>query len=216
MDLNPALEPISGRTDPTNHHCLTISPFYKETIRGKETMQTEHNKLGGLIVRNARMGDLKILTSVLRDSNEAALGRRPDIFRRISHPIPPVQYALSILAREILDRLSPNGFGRHPIALKIAEIDENFAGMIYVERRIPSRLSFSAFHAIAYVEELFVMPEYRRQGIGEALESAAIQWARDQNIPYIEGKIDVNNTASQNLVSKTGRKQTHVIMGMRL
>ena len=58
----------------------------------------------------------------------------------------------------------------------------------------------------AYLEGIFIIPDYRSQGIGDKLLSFAISWAENRGISQLASDVEFDNQLSQNF---------HVTYGFR-
>lgn len=56
----------------------------------------------------------------------------------------------------------------------------------------------------AYLEGIFIIPDYRSQGIGDKLLSFAISWAENRGISQLASDVEFDNQLSQNFHVKYG------------
>ena len=76
-----------------------------------------------------------------------------------------------------------------------AEVDGKPAGQI---KLVPW------WNKFAYVEELTVDPEFRGKGVGSALMTRAIEWAKEQNFPGLTLETQDNNVPACKFYEKCG------------
>lgn len=121
---------------------------------------------------------------------------RPDLYRRVDIAIPQSKYRLAITARNL--------FGYQPVSLQVAEHAGCIVGAVFVQLPSRSKLSWSAFEKEAYLDNVVVVPDYRRQGIGSALLRAAQSWSKETGHTHMWGKIVNKNDPSLALFRKAG------------
>ena len=59
----------------------------------------------------------------------------------------------------------------------------------------------------AYLEGIFIIPDYRSQGIGDKLLSFAISWAENRGISQLASDVEFDNQLSQNFHVKYGFRE---------
>jgi GNAT superfamily N-acetyltransferase len=76
----------------------------------------------------------------------------------------------------------------------------NIVGVAYVA------IILSAEHCgkAGWLEELYVMPEYRSQGVGSALLTAVLERARELGIVAIDLEVDVAHRRAESLYRRFG------------
>jgi aminoglycoside 6'-N-acetyltransferase I len=69
-----------------------------------------------------------------------------------------------------------------------------------------------------YVEDIWVEPEHRRLGVGQALVAAVEQWARDQGLNWLGSDTELDNVLSQEWHQAIGFhiEEKLVVFGKRL
>jgi streptothricin acetyltransferase len=77
----------------------------------------------------------------------------------------------------------------------LAWADGKFAGLIKV---------ISWWNDFAYLEELVVNPEFRRQGVGRALIDRAIEWAKIRRFPGLMLETQNDNVSACKLYESCG------------
>lgn len=74
------------------------------------------------------------------------------------------------------------------------------------------------WNAYAYIDDISVEPEYRGEGIGRALMSRAMEWAKSRGFPGIMLETQDNNVAACRLYERCGFKlrgfDTHLYKGL--
>jgi GNAT superfamily N-acetyltransferase len=139
-----------------------------------------------LALRPATAADVPTILALIRGIAE---------YERLSHEVE----ATEALLRE-------HGFGRRPIYEAIlAERDGSAVGFaLYF-------FSFSTFKArpTLYLEDLFVVPEERRAGIGSRLLTRLAQIAVERHCGRMEWSVLDWNTPARDLYVKLGAKAMH-------
>lgn len=59
----------------------------------------------------------------------------------------------------------------------------------------------------AYLEGIFIIPDYRSQGIADKLLSFAISWAENRGISQLASDVEFDNQLSQNFHVKYGFRE---------
>lgn len=150
----------------------------------------------GIHIRNAKWQDYKSLCEIFSQANAEHCQMRPDLYRKVEITIPQSKYRLGIVLRDL--------FGYQPISLQVAECERRIVGGIFIQSLARSNLSWSAFEKEAYLDNVVVIPNYRRQGIATALLKAAKDWSRETGHTHIWGKIIHQNDPSFALFAKAG------------
>ena len=79
-----------------------------------------------------------------------------------------------------------------------ARADDKVVGVLVIAKR----LSVSIGGRFASVEELYVVPEARRRGVGSALLEAVEDWCRLQSVSYVE--VEVVNSGAEAFYGEVG------------
>ena len=74
--------------------------------------------------------------------------------------------------------------------------DENGEAAAYI--------GMNAYLDEGYVDNIAVLPKYRRRGIANALINAAVDTARDLRLSFLSLEVRESNEAARNLYEKTG------------
>lgn len=61
-----------------------------------------------------------------------------------------------------------------------------------------------------YVENLFILPEFRKKGIGKRLMQRAEEFAREKNKKFMYGFAEVSNISARKLDTKSGFKEIRI------
>ena len=133
---------------------------------------------------------------------------RPDLYRPVNAAVPRWKYSLSLLARDF--------FQIEPVSLQIAERNSQTIGAVFVQSIPRNKLSWSVFEKEAYLDNIVVKAEFRRQGIGTALLAAAQQWAKKTGHTHLWGKIITENGPSLSMFEKAGFTVDSKTVGLHL
>ena len=63
-----------------------------------------------------------------------------------------------------------------------------------------------------WIQSVYVMPEYRDQGIFRAMYTKVIEMAKEQNITQVRLYVDRHNTNEQKVYQKLGMEECHYLM----
>ena len=63
-----------------------------------------------------------------------------------------------------------------------------------------------------WIQSVYVMPEYRDQGIFRAMYTKVIEMAKEQNITQVRLYVDRHNTNAQKVYQKLGMEECHYLM----
>ncbi len=143
----------------------------------------------------ARLSDYPFMCEAFAQANKEHLEMRPDLYRPVHKAATRTQFNLAVVARLL---------GHQPVTIQIAEVDGVQAGIVFAESLTRSKLSWSLFEKEACLENVIVLPEFRRQGIGSALVESAIDWAIDTGHTHMNGNILQVNERSKAMFAKLG------------
>ena len=91
--------------------------------------------------------------------------------------------------------------------LIVAEIDGEFAGFQRVDiQEIPN---FFKYNKILYLDDAYVLPKFRRNGIGTLLIREAEKIAKQNKIKRLQGRVYTFNKPVQKLLARLGYKSPH-------
>ena len=63
-----------------------------------------------------------------------------------------------------------------------------------------------------WIQSVYVMPEYRDQGIFRAMYTKVIEIAKEQNVTQVRLYVDRHNTNAQKVYQKLGMEECHYLM----
>jgi ribosomal protein S18 acetylase RimI-like enzyme len=118
----------------------------------------------------------------------------------------------SMLDEDRMKKSDVTGYFRDALAntkslVLVAEIDGHIAGAVKADQQdIPS---FFRYPHIMYVDDLCVLPQYRRQGVAEVLLRAVEARARELGIKRLQARAYTFNVAVQQLNTKLGWRMPH-------
>ncbi|MCE7885972.1 MAG: GNAT family N-acetyltransferase [Alphaproteobacteria bacterium PRO2] len=160
------------------------------------------------IVRNATSKDYESLCALFAKANFEHLKMRPDLYRPVKICIPEFKFQAALFLRD--------KFNYQPVMLKVAELDNEVIGSVFVQSLSRSTLSWSAFEKEAYLDNIVVDENHRRQGIGTALLRAAKTWTRETGHYHMWGKILDANNASLAFFKKANFTADSTNVGMHI
>jgi GNAT superfamily N-acetyltransferase len=92
-------------------------------------------------------------------------------------------------------------------SLFVAEVDGEFAGFIRADiKKIPS---FFKHPEILYLDDLYVLPEFRRKGVARSLIQRAEKLAREKGIERLQARVYSFNKEAQELLKSMGYHSPH-------
>ena len=161
-----------------------------------------------LIIRNAERTDYAFLNGIFKMANREHVAMRPDLYRPVDVAVPRAKFMIGITLRDL--------FNMQPVSLQIAELDKQKVGAVFVEAVGRSVLSWSKFPTEANLENVVVLPEFRRRGIGTKLIDAAKDWAQVNGHKHMHAKIINGNAASTAMFEKAGFQRDSSYFGINL
>jgi ribosomal protein S18 acetylase RimI-like enzyme len=88
----------------------------------------------------------------------------------------------------------------NPDTITLISIENNQIAGFLIGTIIPCRVPgfLSNIEKVGYLDEAYVLPEYRQKGILKAMEESALCFFREQNIKYVElNFFDANDSAKK-------------------
>jgi ribosomal protein S18 acetylase RimI-like enzyme len=99
-------------------------------------------------------------------------------------------------------------------AVFVAEDQGNIVG--YIDGTLRTNIPIFQIQALGRLGTIFVLEEYRRQGIGEALTEALFQWFNSKQVEYVHINSDIRNTVAVNAWKKYGFQEEMIRMRINL
>ena len=84
----------------------------------------------------------------------------------------------------------------------IAKTQNKIVGFIHVEAEETAPFPSVAPHQYACIVDFYVIPDYRKNGIGKALLERAKDWAKSKNLEYLELFVLEENQLGQNFYKR--------------
>ncbi len=101
-------------------------------------------------------------------------------------------------------------------ALFVAVENHLVVGLLHVsEDKTPPFPCFVPYH-FATIIDLFILPDYRNQGIGVLLLDKAKQWAQDRKLAYIELSVLKNNGDGMRFYERENFEEVSRVMRCKL
>ncbi len=148
-----------------------------------------------IIIRSARLDDLPIIKPLWIDSWIEHARHEPGLLDE------------ERMKRSDIDRYFRDALASPKSLVLVAEINGQVAGAVKADQQdIPS--FFRSPH-IMYVDDLCTLPQYRRQGVAEALLGAVETKARELGIRRLQARVYTYNLAAQKLNAKLGWRMPH-------
>lgn len=148
------------------------------------------------------------------NADQAALGRYGAALMRQHHAADPRRF--------LLTEHPEAGYGRYLVSLiddpeslvMVAEEDGRVVGYVYAHHEGTSWRDLRG--PCAYLDDVFVDDPTRRRGIGRRLLQAAIDWARQKDMPQMVLYSHTQNETAQRLFDSMGFRRTMVEMTLDL
>lgn len=157
-------------------------------------------------IRDARKTDYSFVMDAFREAHGEILANDPDLYMENYPQTPPWKYRAGLVLRDV--------FKSKAMCLKIAEIDGKPVGVVFAKKA--HRNPWSIFNEHLLLDNIFVLPNYRRQGVALELIKATMEWARAAGYDYVEGEISLRNEASRGLCKKAGLGERQVVASAAL
>lgn len=155
-------------------------------------MEVESTRQSEILIRKATVADFEGVNSIFAKENRFHANLLPKVFR-ILEPIITRAWLEEVLANP--DKI-----------LFVAEKKDEIVGIqLLCMRTNPDDPIFKE-HCYAYVDELAVAKEHRRQGVGRLLVKKAKQWAIKQGVKEIQLDVWETNQGALNFYEKIGYK----------
>jgi GNAT superfamily N-acetyltransferase len=148
-----------------------------------------------ITIRNAKFKDYKSICEMFAQANAEHCEMRPDFYRKMTKPITRWKYSLMLAARFL---------GHKRFSLQVAKQEGRNVGAVFVEYTKRSGLSWSAYKKEACLDNIVVVPDFRRKGVGTQLLENAKDVAIARGYPHMWGKIINENKTSLAFFEKAG------------
>ncbi|HOO52521.1 MAG TPA: GNAT family N-acetyltransferase [Alphaproteobacteria bacterium] len=150
-----------------------------------------------MIIRDAKLSDYKSLCQIFALCNQLHCNLRPDYYREVNPIISRKDFILAVIAQNFES-------GRNRVTLKLAESEGSIVGAAFAVSVSRRPLGWSIHTKEACIDNIVVLPRYRRQGVGRSLLDAVQDWAKASGHEYLFGKIVDSNTESKAFFSDAG------------
>lgn len=108
-----------------------------------------------IVIRRMTAGDYLAVDAMMRGLHGLHVENRPDIFKPSSH----------VYGQEEFERMMQD----EGVAAYVAEVDKNPAGICIAVIKTSKETQLTVSRPALYLDDFYVLPEYRRRGIGRAL-----------------------------------------------
>ena len=134
-------------------------------------------------IRDLRRSDFDAVNEIFKQLHNMHVKQRPDIYREVENPAEANGY----IAEEVLNEENLILFG--------ADVDGKIVGICFIVMRTP-RNDALVPRVCAYIDDIAVDENYRRQGIGTALYNEAVKRAKERGAEVIQLQVsEFNKTA---------------------
>lgn len=155
-----------------------------------------------ITIRNCSIDDFKGINILMNQVHKLHMDSRSDVYRKTDEPLPKKDF-LSIINDE--NKI-----------LILAEINYIVVGLCIISiRPIPSNIALVP-RKVAYMEDLCVHEDYRKQGIGKKLFLDAKKLALAFNVDSLELMVWEFNKNAVNFYENEGMNTRSRIMEMKL
>ena len=126
-----------------------------------------------VVIRSATESDSDIMLRMFGALDDLHTLNHPEVFCGASERPRPREFIAGLLS-------APD------CAVLIAELERRVVGQVVIRLRESSDHPLLVRHRYGQIDDLFVCPEARRQGVGQALIRAAEAWARQSGVDSVE------------------------------
>ena len=134
-------------------------------------------------IRDLRRSDFDAVNEIFKQLHNMHVKQRPDIYRNVENPVEANGY----IAKEVLNEENLILFG--------ADVDGKIVGICFIVMRTPRNAALIP-RVCAYIDDIAVDENYRRQGIGTALYNEAVKRAKKRGAEVIQLQVsEFNKTA---------------------
>ena len=144
-----------------------------------------------MIIRDLKRSDFDAVNKIFKQLHELHVQHRPDIYREVENPAEANGY----IADEVLNDDDLILFG--------ADIDGKIVGICFIVMRTPKNDALVP-RVCAYIDDIAVDENYRRQGIGTALYNEALKRAKECGAQVIQLQVSEFNKAAVDFYKSLG------------
>ena len=144
-----------------------------------------------MIIRDLTLSDFDAVNKIFRQIHKLHVEHRPDIYRNVENPAEANGY----IAEEVLNEEN--------LILLGADIDGKIVGICFIVIRTP-RNDALVPRVCAYIDDIAVDENCRRQGIGTALYNEAVKRAKERGAEVIQLQVSEFNKAAVDFYKSLG------------
>lgn len=144
-----------------------------------------------MIIRDLTLSDFDEVNEIFKQLHELHVKHRPDIYRNVENPAEANGY----IAEEVLNEEN--------LILLGADVDGRIVGICFIVMRTP-RNDALVPRVCAYIDDIAVDENYRRQGIGTALYNEAVKRAKERGAQVIQLQVSEFNKAAVDFYKSLG------------
>ena len=172
---------------------ISIGPQLSRPVRPKDM---------NVNVRDATIDDLDVLVALNDEVHDIHVSLFPSIFRDTEKPA--------------LRKWFEDQMGDPLVSILIAESDAEVAGYLVVRLSNRDAHLFCHAHSCAYVDQIGVTVDFRKQGVGRALLDEAARRAKEQGMSRLELDVWSDNRAAKSAFDALGFKTYNEKMFMEI
>jgi ribosomal protein S18 acetylase RimI-like enzyme len=142
-------------------------------------------------IRQAKIEDIPVVQLLYRQLDEHHVRLLPEVFHTVNGEARPD----SLIAQWIEDRDAD---------YLLAESDDGVVGFVNVRKSSHPQYPMFRPHDFAMIENAVVDEPHRGKGIGRALFDAAMSWAKDRGIRYVQTTVWHDNAGAREFYLSQG------------
>ena len=154
-------------------------------------------------VRPARESDYEALCPLWGQGDALHAQVRPDFFQTVPGLPRSHGHMVELLARQ-------------KEKLLVAEMDQVIVGLVHVKLFDTPEHPLKTPRRRGYVDDIVVLQEHRRRGVGRTLMSAAAQWCREQGGAQLLLTVWAGNEQAEAFYRKLGYRPVNRVLGLEL
>lgn len=156
----------------------------------------------GILIRDFAFDDFESINILMNQVHELHLENRPDIYKKTDHPLGENDY------KDIVQ-------DKNSIAI-LAESNGEILGFCIVTIRQPSKNPVLVPRKIAYMEDLCIRQDRKKQGIGKQLYSEIINRIKNFDVDSLELMVWSFNEGAIEFYENMGMTPKNYIMEFKL